>query len=114
MCVPYDLIGLPLAANKGGPGCVVHVSRPVAGKTLNSAPVSMKKCRPDIFSVRKSRPVLGPAAVATIGDWPVLFPTKHKVGCTCGQPLQNYDDSNTNHQLQGQDVFFPSFEPAGC
>ena len=41
-CVPNVLIELPLAAKRGGPGYLVRVSRPMAGRTLTSAPVSMR------------------------------------------------------------------------
>ena len=38
----YVLMVLPLAAVSGGPGLTMRVSNPVAGRTLISAPVSMR------------------------------------------------------------------------
>ena len=38
MRTPYVPIELPLAASNGGPVCLVHLSSPVAGRTLTSAP----------------------------------------------------------------------------
>ena len=54
--MPYVLIVLPLAASSGGPGFLVRVSNPVAGRTLTSAPVSMRNCRLETESHRKRRP----------------------------------------------------------
>ena len=40
VCFPYVLIVLPLAAIGKGADGLMHVPRPVAGRTLTSAPVS--------------------------------------------------------------------------
>ena len=75
---PYVLMELPLAALSEEPDCPVRVSRPVAGRTLTSAPVSMRNRRPECESQAKRRLSLWPAAEATMGDRPARFPTKCK------------------------------------
>ena len=60
--VPYVLMVLPLAALSWGPGCPMRVSRPVAGKTLTSAPVSIRNRRPECESQVNKRLSFWPAA----------------------------------------------------
>ena len=97
--VPYVCIVVPLAANNSGPGSLVRVSILVAGRTLISAPVSTKNCCLELSSHRKKRPLLWPAAEATIGGRPDLFPTKHRVGCIFELPFQMCDGSNTTRLM---------------
>ena len=95
MRFPYVLIELPLAASRGGPGCLVRVSSPVAGRTLTSAPVSTRNCRLETVSQRKRRPLLWPAAEATTGDRPPRFPTRCRVVCIAELLLQMCDGNST-------------------
>ena len=85
---------LPLAALSEGPDCPVRVSRPVAGKTLTSAPVSTRNRRPECVSETNKRPSLRPVAEATMGDRPARFPTKCKGPCIAGRLLRTCDDSS--------------------
>ena len=75
---PYVLMDLPLAALSEEPDCPMRVSRPVAGRTLTSAPVLMRNQRPECESQAKRRLSLWPAAETTMGDRPARFPTKCK------------------------------------
>ena len=93
--VPYVLIELPLAASNGGPGWLVRVSSPVAGRTLTSAPVSTRNRRLETLSQRKRRPLLRPAAEATTGDRPSRFPTRCMVVYIAEQLLQMCDGNST-------------------
>ena len=61
--VPYVLILLPLAAVSVCPGCSMRVSRPVAGMTLTSAPVSTRNRRVGInVSVGRTDKALCPVS----------------------------------------------------
>ena len=91
--VPYVLMELPLAANSGGPGGLVHASRPEAGTTLTSAPVSTRNCRCEVESYRKSRPFFWPAATAASG-WPWSFPSSCTVDDTDWRLLRMCDGNS--------------------
>lgn len=82
MHTPYVLMELLLAALSKGPVCPVRVSKPVAGRTLTSAPVSTRNRRPECEFQAKSRLSVRPAAEATIGGWPAHFPTRCKAHST--------------------------------
>ena len=77
VCVPYVHMELPLAARRGGPGVLVRVCSPVAGSTLTSAPVSIRKRLFETVSLRNNRPSAWPAAEAINGDRPSRFPTSN-------------------------------------
>ena len=53
VCFTYVLIVLPLAAISEGPDGLMHVSRPVAHRTLTSAPVLTRNCLQEILSHTK-------------------------------------------------------------
>ena len=75
-------------------------SAAVGGMMLTSAPVSIRKQRPEILSRRNNRR-LGewPAALAAESEWPSRFPPSCRVGDTLLPGLQICDDSNIAHQL---------------
>ena len=67
------------------------MSRPVAGRTLTSAPVSTRNWRPESLSQAKRRLSLRPVAETTMGDRPAHFLTKCKGP---GTAEQTCDDSS--------------------
>ena len=77
VCVPYVCTELPLAAKRDGPGILVHVSSPVAGSTLTSAPVSITKHYFEMLSLRNNGPSVWLATEVTNDDWPSCFSTSN-------------------------------------
>ena len=65
--------------------------------TLTSAPVSTRKRKLELRSRRKNRRLLErPVALVATSDWPVRFPTLHKVDGTCVRWGQIGDGTNTD------------------
>ena len=77
---PYVLTVLPSAAISEGPDGLMCVSKPVAGRTLTSAPVSTRNYLTEILSHTKRRLSLRLVAKATIDDLTSTFPC-HLQGC---------------------------------
>ena len=75
-------------------------SAAVGGMILTSAPVSIRKQRPEILSHRNNRRLCEwPAALAAESEWPSRFPPSCRVGGTLLPGLQTSGDSSITHQL---------------
>ena len=68
-------VHLDHAAMSDGPGCLVHVSKPVVGRTQTYAPLSVRKWLTENSTQIKTRPSLRPNIEGTIDNWPLCFQT---------------------------------------
>ena len=78
--VPKVAMAEPLTARRAKQFCLCFRSAVDGGMTLTSAPVSIRKRRLELWSVRNNRR-LGewPATLVAESDWPSHFPLSSKV-----------------------------------